>query len=226
MENIEIIKQNLKSKSFSGKKVSKFLIVESKFVDCSFESMNIKDICFGAGTKKSTYVNCVFDNSIFSSNVPGIARFESCSFKNVTIKKLFGVEIELINCVFSGEFKQGNLVGVFRDVDGSTKRNEFQGNDFTNLEFLDVAFSDINLTLQKFSRDKGYSVITDVDLFLLKAKELINSIEDFKVFDSANKVISIIELESEGGNNQLFIDKNNFPKLLQEAASIVLSVNQ
>ena len=153
MENIEITNKRVTSKSYSGKSISKFLAVGSEFVNCSFDNMKIKEICFGGGTKQSQYFNCTFDKSVFSSYVPGIARFQNCSFKNVKIKKLFCVDVEMINCVFSGELQQGNFVGIHRNIDGSSSVNEFRGNDFVNLKLGDVGFIDIDLTLQKFSSE-------------------------------------------------------------------------
>ncbi|MCG7564649.1 hypothetical protein [Pseudoalteromonas sp. McH1-42] len=223
MNDIEIFNQRLKSESFSGQKVSKFIAVESEFLDCSFKDMSIKDICFGGGSKQTRYVNCNFDNSTFSSNVPGVARFENCSFKNVKVRKLFCVDVEFIDCVFSGELKQGNFVGIHREIDGTSKTNEYKNNDFSELAFGDVGFIDIDLSLQKFPHRGALAVITDVSRFLTNAKAEIEKIVEHSMYDDAAKVLTILEMESEGGNNQLLVDKFSFPKKLQEAAELVLS---
>jgi uncharacterized protein YjbI with pentapeptide repeats len=146
MDNIEVFGRRLKLESFAGRKVSKFLAVESEFVECSFEDMEIKDICFGGGASQTRYLNCSFDNSVFSSNVAGTARFENCSFKNVTIKKLFCVKVEFVNCVFTGEITKGNFAGVNDGLDGSSTRNEYIGNDFRGLDLKDVGFANVDLT--------------------------------------------------------------------------------
>jgi hypothetical protein len=224
MNDIEIFNRQLKSESFSGKKVSKVIAVESEFIDCSFEEMKIKDICFGGGAKQTRYVNCSFDDSSFSSNVPGVARFENCSFKNVKIKKLFCVEVEFVDCVFTGELKQGNFVGVHREVDGTSKANEYKNNDFSGLSIGDVGFTDIDLSLQKFPQNGSLTVIMDVSKFLSNAKAEIENISDHVLYDDATKVLTTLEMESEGGNNQLLVDKQSFPKKLQEAAELVLSI--
>ena len=224
MENIEFIKQSVKFKSFSGKEISKFLAVESEFVGCSFEKMKIKNICFGAGDKQSRYINCVFDDSEFSSNVPGIARFENCSFKNIKIKKFFCVDIEMINCRMSGEIIQGNFVGIHRDIDGSISVNEFRDNDFTNLKLGDVGFIGIDLTAQKLPVGSDFLVILNVEDFLTKVKAEIINIKDLGLSNSISNVISMIEMVNEGGNNQLFVDKRSFPKNLQDAVSVVFEI--
>ncbi|KPV93713.1 hypothetical protein AN214_04251 [Pseudoalteromonas sp. P1-9] len=223
MSDIEIFNQRLKSESFSGQKVNKFIAVESEFLDCSFQDMIIKDICFGGGTKQTKYVNCTFDNTSFSSNVLGVARFENCSFKNVKVKKFFCIDAEFINCVFSGEIKQGNFVGKHRDVDGKTRTNEIQDNDFTGLVFGDVGFTNIDLSMQKFTQNENLAVITDVSSFISNIKSEVEKITDFAMYDSAVKVLTILEMESDGGNNQMLVDKLSFPKKLQEAAELVLS---
>jgi len=223
MNDIEIFNQRLKSESFSGQKVSKFIAVESEFLDCYFQDMNVKDMCFGGGIKQTKYVNCTFDNTTFSSSVPGVARFENCSFKNVMVKKFFCVDVEFISCVFSGEIKHGNFVGIHRGIDGATKINEFKDNDFSGLILGDVGFTDIDLSLQKFPKNGGLAVISDVSSFLSNAKSEVEKIADHAMYDSAVKVLKILEMESDGGNNQLLVDKLSFPKKLQEAAELVLS---
>lgn len=171
MEDIEIFNQIVKSTSFSGKSVSKFLAVESEFIDCQFENMRIKDVCFGAGGKQSRYINCSFDNSVFSSNAPGVARFENCSFQNVKIKKFFCVDIEMINCILSGEIVQGNFVGARHRVDGSMSVNGFHGNDFTDLRLDDADFIRIDLTAQRLPVGSDYLIILDAKDFLSKTRE-------------------------------------------------------
>ncbi len=223
MENIEIFNQHLDDKTFFGKAISKFIAVECEFINCRFENLKIKDICFGAGTKKTRYINCSFDNSTFSSSVAGMARFENCSFKNVKIKKLFCVDIEMVNCIFSGELKKGNFLGVHHDINGNEFINEFHNNDFTDLVLGDVGFNNIDLLLQKLPNEPRFSVIYDVNNFILRAKSELEKVKGTEVFDSIASVINILELESEGGNNHLFVDKNSFPKKLLEGAEIVLS---
>lgn len=223
MDNIEVFNQRVSFESFSGKNISKFLAVESEFFNCSFENMTIKDICFGAGEKASRYVNCSFDNSVFSSNVPGVARFENCSFENIKVKKLFCIDIEMIGCRISGEILQGNFVGIHRGVDGSISVNEFHDNDFTKLKFGDVGFRDIDLVAQKLPTGSDFFVIYDVKSFLVRAKKEAANLNDPNMFDLVSSVLNIMEMESEGGNNQLFVDKRSFPKKLQAAVSIVFT---
>jgi len=221
MSEIEIFNKVIKSKVFSGEKLSKFIAAESEFIDCSFEGMNIKDICFGAGIQKTKYINCSFDNSTFSSNVPGVARFEGCSFKNIKIKKFFCVDVEFVDCVFSGEIKQGNFLGVNKPLNGKPKVNEYRNNDFSQLNLVDVGFVSIDLTLQKFPKNDYLILITDMTKFLLACEIKAKSISDINLYDNAKLVINILSLESEGGNNQLLLDLNSFPKRLQKAAEFI-----
>lgn len=224
MERIEIVDECLKFVSFSGEFLSKFTAIDSEFISCQFEDMKIKDICFGSGSNKSKYVNCSFNNSEFSSNVAGAARFENCTFQNVKIKKLFCIDVEMINCIFTGEIKKGRFVGVHRDVNGMSTTNEFYGNDFTNLDIGDVGFTNIDLKLQKFPLKEHLLIIFDVKAFLIDAKTQAFKITDKGISESLLNVLSVLEIESKGGNNQMLLDKRSFPKRVQRAVDYLFDL--
>lgn len=221
MEDIEIFNKRMRCKSFSGKKLSKFLAVESEFINCHFENMSIKDVCFGGGSKQTLYFGCIFDNSVFSSNAPGVARFENCSFRNIKIKKFFCVDVEMIDCTFSGEIEQGNFIGVHRDVSGEISVNEFRGNDFSDLRLGDVGFSGLDLTAQKMPVGSDFLVISNVKNFLTKVRTDCASIKNQQLSDAILRVLGIMALESEGGNNQMFVDRRSFPIDLKDAMDFI-----
>jgi hypothetical protein len=226
MNRIEIVNEKVKSESYSGAIISKFIAVESEFLNCSFENMKIEDVCFGGGIKQTRYVNCSFDNSVFSSNAPGIARFENCSFKNVQIRNFFCVDVDFVNCIFSGEIKKGNFVGVHSDVDGSSKINEYINNNFEGLKIGDVGFSNIDLTMQTFSLNSTYAIILDVSYLIKIAKSELHNILDQTLYCAVSKVITILEYENEESNNQMLIDRNSFPDSLIDAVSLVISLHR
>ena len=47
----------------------------------------------GSGLQKSIYVDCTFDGSCFNGLFSGYARFERCSFRRVTLKRLDGEKV-------------------------------------------------------------------------------------------------------------------------------------
>lgn len=219
MNTIELTNNIYQGEVFSGQKVSRFSALNCRFVNCKFENMDIKDAVFGLGNKKTQYIGCSFDNSKLSSKVPGVARFENCSFKNVTIKELFCVDVDIVNCSFSGKIKSGNIVGEGSDIDKGKFKNEIVNNDFSALNLDDVGFQGIDLKAQKFPSCDRYAVLTDVTGFIkeMEASELLRNTNS----DAIKKVLNILEMENQGGNNQLLVDKNSFPVSLVKAVDIL-----
>ena len=225
-EKIEIANQLLDGENYSNQRLSKFVAVESSFTNCSFENMKINDVCFGGGINQTKYIGCSFDNSSFSSNVVGVARFEKCSFRNVKIKKMFCLEVDFIECVFSGEMKQGNFLGAFTPLGGVSTTNEIINNDFAEMNIGDVGFVDIDLRLQKFPKLDRLVKVLNISDFLVESKKKANTLVGNGLKDDVLKVIQILELISEGGNNQMLVDKSLFPKNLLNAVNMIFELYQ
>lgn len=138
---------------FSGRKLDAFHAIASRFEKCCFEKMSIRDACFGSGLYDSEYYDCSFDGSKFTAVAPGNARFVRCSFRDVLIRQLFCHCVEFVNCKFSGKLLSGYFNGAVPPEDVpilGRHINEFRGNDFIQMELVDVGFrSGIDLSLQR-----------------------------------------------------------------------------
>jgi uncharacterized protein YjbI with pentapeptide repeats len=115
--------------------------------------MSMTTACFGAGTRQSLYEDCAFDGTKFSAPAPGIAKFVRCTFKNVDISLFHGLEVSMVDCVFSGALRgvvfYGRRPGRRRLF--WRRKNDFFGNDFEAASLDDVVFREaIDLSLQKF----------------------------------------------------------------------------
>lgn len=225
MGSLEFNHQVVNQKTFSGLSVSNFSATACVFTDCLFENMNIQDACFGLGKEKTKYVNCVFDNSIISARTPGIVKFEGCSFRNVKIKEMFCVDVEMVNCVFSGELESGNFVGMRSRTDGTMGINEYRNNDFSELLLKDVGFMGVDLTLQKLPSGKDFLVIHDLHSFLVRVEDEAKKLADKNLSQSIRNLVNMITMEGDGLNNQFFLDRNNFPASLKSAVDAVFSFN-
>lgn len=223
MRNIEIYNENKEFSSFSNEKLSSFMAVDSTFSHCLFENMKVDNFCFGGGYNKTKYINCSFDNSVFSSKSPGFAYFEGCTFRNVRIKNFFCVEADFVNCIFSGRIEKGNFIGVYRDLDGTSIINKYEGNDFRLMLLDDVGFTNIDFSLQLMPDNPHQFVISDVMNFINTVEYNIGNISDKAIRDAVVKVVNIIRLEVKGSNNQIFIDKRSFPNSLQNALDFIVS---
>jgi uncharacterized protein YjbI with pentapeptide repeats len=99
--------ETINKADFSGATFDCFTAVGSRFLNCSFENVNFKNICFGGGTSDSTYENCSFNRATINASAPGNARFINCTFVNVDIKIIIALNIELIDCRVSGIIRKG-----------------------------------------------------------------------------------------------------------------------
>lgn len=92
-------------------------------------------------------MECTFDGARIAFGPGGYARFVRCSFRNVALRDWFAFTVELVDCIFSciftGRLEGAFFIGTVPDQDvpivGRT-RNEFAGNDFSDMDLRDVAF--------------------------------------------------------------------------------------
>jgi uncharacterized protein YjbI with pentapeptide repeats len=158
---------------FSGRKLDQFCALGSRFESCTFQRMQIEDASFGAGRQQSLYVDCSFDGSRMY-NWGGRARFVRCSFRNVKLRESFCFNVELIDCIFTGQLKgvvfNGRPLPGQRGILG-LKRNEFHGNDFSGAELVDVDFrTGIDLGKQVLPSGPDYLYLADAKSSLQRAR--------------------------------------------------------
>lgn len=214
---------------FSGRRLDYFGSVRSRFEKCRFEKMDIRDACFGSGTRDSEYHNCSFDGSKLTSVAPGSARFVRCSFQNVLIRQLFCHRVEFIDCIFSGKLLTGYFNGtVPKDsVDSlGRQKNEFRGNDFSRMDLVDVAFrTGIDLAQQKLPAGPDYIYVEDGLGAVAEVRKQVIEWKDLELRQNGMIVIQLLELALNEGQQQLFLStKGAPPKKLKKAMEIILSM--
>jgi hypothetical protein len=98
------------------------------------------------------YENCSFDRSVINATAPGNARFINCTFISVDIKVIIALNIEMINCQFSGIIRKGFFNGDVPLSDDrqylKRQKNKFEGNDFSGCKLCDFEFR-TNIDLDK-----------------------------------------------------------------------------
>ena len=151
--------ETINKADFSGATFDSFTAVGCRFTECSFENVIFKSICFGAGTVDSTYENCSFNRATINANAPGNARFINCTFENVDIETIIALNIELINCQFSGIIRSGFFNGEVPLSDDrqylNRQTNMFEGNDFSGCKLVDFEFR-TNIDLSKQVLPEGW----------------------------------------------------------------------
>jgi hypothetical protein len=216
--------QELVGQDFSGRKLLQYCAISSKFDRCNFSKMIINDACFGGGDKDSEYVDCVFDGAKFTAITPGAARFVRCSFRGVVISNLICNRVEFVDCTFSGKLKVGIFNGAVPNVywdDLGRKINKFYGNDFREMELLDVSFrSGIDLSSQVLP-------VGDQYLYLPSALEQVRNLKS-NIPDSVSderegieRLLRIMERHLSAGQDQLFLNITAFRKQAIPAARLI-----
>jgi hypothetical protein len=149
--------ERIEGLDLSGAVVPELDIGQSVLVGCNFRGIIIDKVYFGSGRIQTTYTNCDFTGSTIRSGSAGEARFVNCLFRDVMISNFLALNGEFIDCFFSGRLDGVVFDGRHRPpsdvvVDKRT-RNEFRGNDFSEVEWRNVAFrGGIDLSLQKLPK--------------------------------------------------------------------------
>ena len=141
--------------------------------------------------------------------VGGLARFEHCSFRDVRIKSWYAFTVELIDCTFSGELRGGFFNGtpLEEQQNGGDVRNEFHGNDFSQMDLIDVGFrTGIDLTRQNLPVGPHYLYLENAAEVLRLARREIVGWTDLELRQPALRLLQSDEDAVAKGQVQLFFD--------------------
>ena len=128
---------------YAGLNLSRFVSIGSRFSSCQFESMRIAMMSAGAGMQQSEYIRCSFNGTRMEMHPGGFARFIDCSFRDVVITRWSVAAGDMSQLCFSGTIKTvifNGTVDPRLQKDFGKARNDFEGNDFSQAEMIDVAF--------------------------------------------------------------------------------------
>jgi hypothetical protein len=221
--------QRVKGADYSGRKLDKFCSIGSRFESCHFDKVRIVDASFAEGRETSEYVDCSFDGARMTMGPGGYARFVRCRFCGVDMRDWFCFAVELVDCIFSGSLRGSYFNGTVpeekRQYAGRVQ-NEFHGNDFSGMEFVDVGFrSGIDLTKQRLPSGPGYVYIPDAGMALQRARLTVIHWEDVERRRLALVEIKILEQNVAAGQRQLFLrPADSYPALGKEVVDSVVSV--
>jgi hypothetical protein len=211
-EQLVITGQRLMGRDLSGRNLASFCAIGSRFQQCSFRDVQIEDAIWGAGRTRSEYIECCFDGARFRSVTPGNVRFISCSFRDVRVHELYGHDVELVGCVFSGCIDKGFLNGTrdprrLRLLDRLVGRrtNQITGNDFSQCELGDFAFrTGIDLEAQRLPTGPEYLHLPDVALAIRTGRTAIASWQADEFRRLASILLDIMADDLRAGQTQQF----------------------
>ena len=223
---IEFKDSTFEGVDFSGKKADSFSAINCQFISCNFDKMIVKNACFGGGMEQSKYFDCSFNEAKFKASAPGNARFERCSFRRVNLEEFQCKAVEFIDCTFSGSIKKSFFNGALHPQDliySLRKTNDFVGNDFSQVSFKDVGFrTGIDLRKQKLPVTGNYVYIEDGEAFIQRMREKYLTEADLTLREQVFLVLKILQFATQGGQQQLFISKEDFPKSVNLGVKAIL----
>jgi hypothetical protein len=135
----------------------------SVFERCNFRAMVAEGGGMGDHTQQVVYKDCHFEGADLSDVIPGTARFERCTFQDLS-GWICG-ETEFVECRFLGRVQSLNFIGRpwdpgrrrFKRLKPPRTLNEFVSNDFSRAELIDVSFMyGIDLSIQKLPESTAY----------------------------------------------------------------------
>jgi uncharacterized protein YjbI with pentapeptide repeats len=136
-------RESIRGGRFDGKGVKEFWVAESDIRETTFEGFNVRQGSLGGGERMSTFQQCVFRSSTLRIMTPGRVRFEHCQFDDVTLAGWICLNAEFVDCRFRGRLDKMVFDAALRPMDADElgrSRNQYDDNDFSRCQFIDVAF--------------------------------------------------------------------------------------
>ena len=228
--NAEMVDQD-----FSGRAESSWVVVESTFERCRFDSLKVRSFSFGSGMKMSEYVDCSFDGSAISAIAPGRARFIRCSFQNVRLTKWFCSEVEMIDCRFSGTLKEINFTAWLNEANQAElgrSHNVYLRNDFSAAKLVSVAFQGgVDLLDQRLPVEDGYVLLTEPEPVVRKALAQVDAWNEPEDREEAAAYLKVKLKAVERGQRQLLLSPYDWTsrsgereRLFQRLSKVINSV--
>ena len=202
---------------YSDRRAKTFAAAGSSFTACDFTNVRWTDCGWGAGRTPALYSDCNFDGAHLQARVPGIARFERCTFRNVRLRNWHCDAVEFVDCVFTGTLTAMVFHGSLEDPYTaflSRTRNEFHGNDFSGARLEDVGFrGGIDLTRQILPEQDNLLLVLDALAAVARVEGLINVWDDMDNRARAQGLIRFLRRLTDSGQLQLLLEADDLRKV-------------
>ena len=198
----------LVGEDYSGRKLIQFCTIGCRLEGCLFVGARIDDVQFGSGREMSEFVECVFDGARLVG-VGSRSRFVRCSFRDIDASNWIFNRAELIDCTFTGRLRKAIFSGTvpqqFRQ-DVGRNHNEYRGNDFSGMEFIDVTFrAGIDLTQQRLPSGPQYIYLPDAGTIVGGALSVAAAWPESKDRKTAMGILNTLAGEVKAGQKQLLL---------------------
>jgi len=215
----------LYGENYSDRNLMQFASIASRLEGCHFNNTSIQSAAFGSGREMSEFIDCIFNGARMNMGPGGFARFVRCSFRNVEIRNWICFAVEMVDCKFSGRLQTAIFNGrVKEDMQAMAGRlyNEFYGNDFSEMELVDVTFrTGIDLTKQILPSGKNYLYLPDAITAVNRAKAQLIGWDDPQNRRIAMAFIKALEYTLAGGQHQMLLRASDYSSLSTLPANAV-----
>lgn len=213
-KQLRIDREALVGEDFSRKKLTSMSVHASTLTLCRFDGLHVDAAVFGAGEQMSIYRECSFDGSNIQASTVGFARFEKCSFRNVSLRQWICFAAEFVDCYFSGRAERAVFYGSSPYGEAAVvgrNQNEFRGNDFVEMELIDVAFrGGIDLTRQHLPSGSSYLFLKDARKAVVEARSHVALWSDERQRSKGLAFLKTLMDEIASGQEQLLIHMDDF----------------
>jgi len=226
-ERVVLSGQVLVGADFRDRRLQQFSAEGCRFEGARFDGAVIESASFGAGRRVSEYVGCSFDGAKLRMGPGGHARFVDCTFDGATIDHWFCLAVEIVGCTFSGRLSKavfnGSVPPDKREVAGR-QINRFEGNDFARVTLIDVGFrTGVDLTRQRLPEGDEYTYLPNAADAVRRAGIAYNAWDDSEAKRQARGVLVVMEEDVAGGQRQLLVRANDYPRASRPAIKLLLS---
>ena len=202
---------------YSDRWIIQLTVVGSHLTSARFDRAHIRYASFGAGQAVSTYTNCSFDGSTIEFGPAGYARFVRCSFRDARLSGWHCETVEMIDCHFGGvlesSFFNGTVPDRSRQLLGR-RHNEFRDNDFSNAKLVDVGFrTGIDLRRQRLPTGPEYVTVHPSKDGFAGARKVVAGWDDPQLRQRGLGCIAALQLEANGGQQELFVQLHGYDEL-------------
>lgn len=202
-----------KGEDWSGVSVEIFGAFGTRFENCVFDRLRVKQFNTGGQGRVTEFVNCSFDSANIAFGTCNPARFVNCSFRGARLKDFNFQFLDLVGCDFSGAvLRQCVFWGAptprsAADNPGLPRVNVVEGNDFSTARLIDSDFRyGVDLTRQKLPSGPEYAYCADGAGALVRVRRVVESWRESAPRDYEEFMIwlKLWEKKVEDGQSQLF----------------------
>jgi uncharacterized protein YjbI with pentapeptide repeats len=175
---VALHRATLTAVDFRRARFDRFSIGGCLFDRCDFRGLTLdrKLSPLFRALPRSVFRDCYFDGADMRRARLGQSRFERCTFDDARLDGSRAEAAEFVDCRFAGQMDGVTFHGVpsgpeAKRLDPPRRRNEFRGNDFRDVEMLDLVFvAGIDMDRQRFPEDDMHVTIEGFQRRLAKAR--------------------------------------------------------